>query len=187
MTGSLYLFPADPWPDPPALPLVTGLLVGQGLLGAPLPGGGFRAGDRLPRLLTFAGCSPHLELEPPPDGSGDFCHVRLHGPLPLPRLVTGPATGAPRCPGCRSRLGDWRPLVAGFNAGGRPAPWHCPECHGVYPLTALRWRHYAAWGRLLVEVHQVFAGEALPGAPMMRALEEGTGVTWSYGWGGGWP
>jgi len=40
------------------------------------------------------------------------------------------------------------------------------------------------FGRLLVEIHNVFPGEAVPGDQLMARLREVSGCEWDYGWAG---
>ena len=89
-TGRLLLTPRDAHATPEAGPIVN-LLTDMGLIGAPLPSRprAYRVGERFLQLISFAGCSPHIQLAPPPDGSGAFCHIQVLGPEPAIRLLTG--------------------------------------------------------------------------------------------------
>jgi hypothetical protein len=181
MTGSLYLFPTDPRNTPPDVQPVVAVLEALQLIGQPYRSGRWLAGDGLLRYITFAGCSPHLEFTPPTDGSDDFCHVALLGPFSEPRLYTGNNTLNPRCPACKTRVADWRPLAAAY-AHEPLRDWQCPSCNTEQGIETLRWRHHAAFGRLLVEVHRVFPAEGVPSDELLAALERGTRVAWDYGW-----
>lgn len=183
MNGSLFLTPQDPWADPPLTATVLAVLAQQQLTAGAWREGRFLAGDGLFRHITFAGCSPHLAFSPPADGSDNFCHIDLLGPYDQPRMITGPNTLKPRCPQCSHRLADWRPLQAQWQADPRQ-PWTCPECGGASLLPQLRWRQHAVFGRLLIEIHSVFPGEAVPGDQLLAHLKTATGVTWDYGWAG---
>lgn len=179
-TGSLYLHPANPWNAPPEA-AVLHALDQLGMLGAPYGDHAWLAGDGLLRHITFAGCSPHLEFTPPADGSAQFCHVLLNGPFDQPRVYTGPNTLNPRCPACKTRASDWRPLVAAF-AADPAAPWTCPACGAEQGIETLRWRQHAVFGRLLVEIRSVFPAEGVPSDGLLAALEKHTGMSWQYGW-----
>lgn len=181
MSGSLYLHPQNPWQTPPPAAAVVAVLRDLALLGPAHGADTWLAGDGLLRQITFAGCSPHLVLEPPADGSDDFCHLALLGPFASPRLYTGPNTLNPRCPACKTRVTDWRPLAAHY-ATAPQDPWRCPACHGTQRIDALRWRHHAAFGRLLVALRGVFPAEGMPSDELLLALAAGTGMTWDYAW-----
>jgi hypothetical protein len=181
MSGSLYLFPQNPWQEPPTTALVLDTLGALALTGQAYGQHRWLAGDGLLRHITFAGCSPHLAFEPPADGGGDFCHLQLLGPFDLPRLYTGPNTLNPRCPACKSRVPDWRPLAEAFGQEPRQ-PWRCPACGAEQGIETLNWRHHAVFGRLLVEVHSVFPAEGMPSDELLAALAQASGTAWDYGW-----
>lgn len=108
--GTLVLqAPSECIPDQPALIARLSDLgfVGAGYGETP---GVYLAGPRFLQLITFLGCSPHLQLEPPADGSEDFCHIRLRGPFRTARLLSAGNTRPPRCPGCGKGLTNWRQL-----------------------------------------------------------------------------
>lgn len=181
MSSSLYLHPTDPWQTPPAAAPVLAALSRLALIGAPHGPDSFLAGDGLLRHVTFAGCSPYLEFTPPADGGSHFCHVALLGPFPAPRMFTGPNTVNPRCPACKTRVADWQPLAEAY-ATAPQADWRCPSCGLAQRIDALRWRHHAAFGRVLVEIHSVFPAEGVPSDELLVALAEATDQPWDYGW-----
>ena len=181
MNGSLYLFPADAFADPPASCSVLEVLKKNDFLGKPLGNQRFLVGDGFFRHVSFAGCSPSMKLEQPQDGGGDFTHISLRGPFPQPRLVATRHHSRPRCPHCGQRLTDWKSKIAIWrhDPGAR---YLCKACDSSSPAAALEWRRYAACGRLLIEIHQVFPGEAMPGDGLMDQLEKATGRDWRYAW-----
>lgn len=175
---SLFLTPVDPLvcPDPVA---VADVLRTLAISGESLGGNLYTAGDRFARHVVFAGCSPHLVMDPPADGDRRFCHVALHGPFETPRLVTGPNTVTPRCPHCRARFADWRVELPAWQAGETA---RCSECGAEWTLHELDWRGHAAVGRLLVELRNVFPGEASPSDLLMQQLAGATGNPWRHAW-----
>lgn len=185
---SLFLAPADADAAPDPAPVIA-VLAGLGVIAGPLPGDvtgrRFAAGPGFARHVVFAGCSPHLVTDPPPDGGLDFSHVVVHGPWPQPRLFTGPNTVKPRCPACRVRLADWRERLADWLLPD--AETVCPGCGAASPVHRLDWRGHAVSGRLLVEITRVFAGEATPDDKLLGTLRHDTGIDWTYGWAGRLP
>ena len=84
----LVLYPAHI--DCPAIDIASLVTALQtiGLVAAPAcrdPASGYRAGEQFLQLVTFLGCSPAIELEPPADpdecahacASGSLCHIRF--------------------------------------------------------------------------------------------------------------
>lgn len=182
MTGSLFLSPQDPWQTPPAREAVLATLADLRVIAEPHGTDTWLAGDALLRHVTFAGCSPYLEMTPPADGSKNFCHLALLGPFDQPRLFTGPNTLKPRCPNCKTRFADWQPLAVQYQSDPAQA-WACPACGSARRIDALRWRQHAAFGRLLVEIRSVFPAEGIPSDELVEALGQLTdGVDWQFAW-----
>ena len=176
---SLYLATHDPF-HAPDLDTVRGVLRSLDVIAGPIGAASFAAGTGFERHVVFAGCSPHLSMQPPEDGSLRYCHVALHGPFSHPRLVVGPNTASPRCPACRTRYTDWRERLAAWSDGTRDA--HCAECgHRCSPHT-LDWRRQAISGRVLVELRNVFPGEASPSDQLLDGLRDATGEPWRHAW-----
>ena len=176
---SLYLAPADHTAAPSCEPVIE-VLRRLDIIGPPLDAGSFAAGDGFSRHVIFAGCSPYLVMAPPADGSRGFCHVAVHGPLAVPRLVTGPNTTKPRCPSCRARFAGWATQIDAWRVPGARA--HCDACGVDSDPHALDWRGHAISGRLLVELRNVFPGEAGPSDLLMASLQEATAQPWRHAW-----
>lgn len=179
-TGRLVLTPADPQLAPERH-LVSDILVEAGFIGAPLDRGGdaYEAGPELLSLLSFAGCAVVLPTRS--DGQDDVpgCHVRLLGPESAPRLISGRNTRGPRCPGCRTRLQEWRdharewlehPLL-----GQR-----CPSCGATNAPVHWDWKQEGGFGRLFVLVEEVFPGEAVPTQRLLDLLTRAGGSAWRH-------
>ena len=176
---SLFLAPADVQATAPR-DRVIAVLRELAIIGDRLGPATFGAADGFSRHVVYAGCSPHLVMQPPADGSRQFCHVAVHGPFDRPRLVTGPNTVKPRCPACRTRLDDWRDSLPDWQAGDAEAD--CPGCGRSWPAYRLDWRGHAIAGRLLIELRNVFPGEATPSDVLLHALQQATGNAWRYAW-----
>ena len=172
---SLFLAPgaADDRPD---IARVTAVLRALEVIGEPLAAQGFAVGQGFSRHIVFAGCSPYLVTEPPADGRPAFSHLLLHGPLERPRLVTALGQARPRCPKCRQR-------IATGQAPRSPADsWQCPACAEAFSACELDWRHYGLCGRVMVEVVNVFPGEATPSDALVQALGDATAGPWRHAW-----
>jgi hypothetical protein len=177
---SLFLAPADTHAAPDTATLVV-LLRELDIVADPLDRSTFLAGDGFAQHVVFAGCSPHLAMQPVAEGDPAFCHVAVHGPYPVPRLVTGPNTVKPRCPKCRGRFADWQRQLSAWTAGD---PAVCDACGYAAPATLLDWRQHAAAGRVLLEMRNVFPGEASPSDRLIQRLEQTSGQPWRYAWAG---
>jgi hypothetical protein len=173
-TGRLLLTPANPMLaiDPAALQTDLRAI---GFIGEPLPGmdSTFVVGTSFLGLLTFAGCSVNLSLEPRPDG-GPFTHVRLLGPLPRPTLLQGRNTRPPRCPTCRALHHGWAQCLRDHEIQDLA----CPACGATRPSWDWDWRDKAGYGRTFISVEEVFPGEAEPTPGFQAALTALTASPW---------
>lgn len=178
---SLFLAPADVQASTQRDPVIS-VLRDLEIIGDEIERDTFSAADGFSRHVVYAGCSPHLVMRPPADGSRQFCHVAVHGPFDEPRLVTGPNTVKPRCPVCRTRFDNWRSVLQGWQAGHQRAG--CPGCAHRWRPYELDWRGHAIAGRILIELRNVFPGEASPSDLLTLALQQATGTAWRYAWAG---
>lgn len=172
---SLFLAPGAP-DELPEVDLVIEALRELEVIGSPLTEHSFSAGAQFSQHIVFAGCSPHLVMQPPADGGPAFSHLLVHGPLERPLLVTAPGQARPRCPSCRQRV------EAGRAPRDPAASWECPACHDVIAACDLDWRHYGLCGRVMVEAVNVFPGEAAPSDALLQALGRTTSSPWRHGW-----
>jgi len=180
-TGCLVLAPA-PTGEPPERAVLLDHLRDIGFIGESFTRGqeqGFLIGDRFLQLITFMGCSPHIELTPPEDG-GSFCHVRLLGPEAEALLLIGRNAQAPRCGECRGRIEDWREQSEAWRQQPSLNQVSCPRCGALQRPVDLDWRRQAGAARLLLEVVDVFPGEAVPVPGLLRGLEGLGAGPWRY-------
>ena len=185
----LILLPSDP--DCPAVSterLATELQA-IGLIGPPrqLHNDSFYpTGEHFLQLITFLGCSPMIELEPPSDpvrlasdsASGKFCHVFLSSSETL-RFRADPRTPAPRCPACRAPLSDWPSRLQAWQTDPVNNGWHCQQCGHKGKITTLGFRKSAGFGHSFVEIRGIYPSEAVPGEALLNTLKSITGGNWS--------
>ncbi len=173
--GVLILSPNDPASSLPACKPLVQALGDIGLLGAPLTGADdtYLVGERFLQLITFMGCSPHVLLEPPEDGTDRFCHLALLGPYKQPRLLVGRNTRPPRCTQCKTAITNWREFVDADTIT-------CSHCNATCSIAQLEWRKNAGYGRLFIEIRNIFPGEAVPVEELMNRLRETGGGEWGY-------
>lgn len=181
MNTSLYLFPIPVLQTPPAEDQILEALGQIEFLGEALGKGRYRTGSGFFQHISFAGCSPQLQLDAPEDGSWEFCHLQIHGDQQPPPLRIAPLRGRPRCAHCRASIPDWKSLLTGWQ-GDSSQDWHCEQCGHHSRVAELDWRGYGVGARCSVEIHQVYPGEAMPGDGLLRVLAESTGRTWQHAW-----
>ena len=177
-TGRLLLSTQNPFLLP-SQTLLTTVLTRAGLLGAPLSGrnSAFAVGERFLQLVTFAGCSVRVELSP--EGTATFCHIQLTGPFERPVFLSGRNTRPPRCHNCRDPLQGWKEAVSDWHQTGR-AQVTCLSCGEASSPWSYDWKERGGFGRLFIQVEEVFPGEAAPTPGLMKLLEESTGCRWRH-------
>ncbi|MGD2137145.1 MAG: hypothetical protein PVJ66_01805 [Gammaproteobacteria bacterium] len=179
--------------DPDCAPVATGLLAETlqeiGLIGPPIPhsdGLIYPAGDRFLQLVTFLGCSPRIELEPPSSAAaleaasrdGGFCHVRLPAADQGLQFYADERAPPPRCPRCRQPEQHWRALIRSWRERPAAVGWTCTACgyHGL--LTELNFRKSAGFGRTFVEIRGIHPAEAVAGEALLARLGALAGCEW---------
>jgi hypothetical protein len=140
----------------------------------------YRPGEDFLQLMTFLGCSPVVSLGEPGLTGEDFCHVAFEGPAPETLFVGGRNVKPPRCSACGHRFTDWQERVREWQADRKGYRLGCPECGSEQPVTALKWRQCAGFGRFFIQVWGIFEGEAVPSDRLLDALQRHTGMAWSY-------
>ncbi|AUB82491.1 hypothetical protein [Candidatus Thiodictyon syntrophicum] len=179
-TGRLVLTTSDPVAGPDAA-LLAAALSQSGFIGEPLPGrrGAFSVGRNFLSLLAFSGCAVAIAAAPGPDPGAAFCHVHFSALTAAPRLRWGRNTRPPRCPGCRSRLLEWRRRI--LESPERPLPGlTCTTCGETRPPWRWDWKEQGGYGRLFVMVEEVFPGEAVPTGRLLDLLTDACGSGWRH-------
>ncbi len=180
MDTSLYLYPLPPLEEPPDLSRVRQVLRETGLLGEELEPGRHRVGEGFFRWITFAGCSPHLRLEPREAGDWRFTHLRFHLQR-RPGLRIALQRGRPRCPRCSAPVPQWQERLPQWRLDATVSHL-CEQCGHRGPVAELDWRQYGMAARLSVELCRVWPGEAVPADALLANLEEATARPWAYAW-----
>ena len=181
--GKLLLHPAPDAEPPPTISRVTKALSELGFIGADLPSLGpnhFLAGERFLQLVSFLGCSPHVNLLAPADGRDNFSYLALLGPWDSPHLIHGSNTRPPGCPVCKKRNRNWRPLAAAWEVDRRLGDWTCDACGARSPPWEWNWRQQAGVGRFFVLVNDIFPSEAVPSNELLNRLQGETGTSWKH-------
>jgi hypothetical protein len=149
---------------------------------------GYRAGTQFLQLVSFLGCSPAIELEPPLEpaecakacASGKLCHIRVTAPDQRIRFRGDSRLPAPRCPHCRKAETGWPELLACWHADPRESGWKCRTCGHSGRLFDLNFRQRGAFGRCFVDIWGIHPAEAVPDDALLSALGQLSGGEWKY-------
>jgi hypothetical protein len=185
----LILLPSDPTCPAVSTELLAEKLRAIGLIGPPARVNNetfYPTGEKFLQLISFLGCSPAIELEPPADplllaadsAAGKFCHVFLSSTDTL-RFRSDPRTPAPRCPLCHTPLADWPSRLHAWQTDPENSDWHCTQCGYTGKITGLGFRKSAGFGRSFVEIRGIYPSEAVPGETLLNTLKSLTRGSWS--------
>ena len=184
----LILLPADPLCPPLDCEQLAGELQAIGLTGAPLAladGVFYPTGDNFLQLISFLGCSPMIELEPPADrttllaasAAGKFCHLFLNCTESLSFRADSQCP-PPRCPDCRQPVTDWQAAIEVWEGNSVQTGWQCAHCGFAGQLTELQFRKTAGFGRTFIEIRGIYPSEAVPTDALLNRLQHLTGSPW---------
>ncbi|EGV18209.1 hypothetical protein [Thiocapsa marina] len=184
--GRLILAPRDAEVTPDRERLL-GILSDAGFIADRIPGRecAYRIGPEFSALIAFVGCAVAIASEP--RTGSPFCHVVVPSVSAYPRWFQGRNTRAPRCPGCRARLSDWPLRVEQFEQSARThgldrqdSAVICPVCGESRPIWSWDWKQQGGFARLLIQVEEIFPGEAVPTDAFLEQLERYSGCAWRY-------
>jgi len=145
----------------------------------------YQTGEKFLQLITFLGCSPNIQLEPPVNmneltnvcQNGKLCHVRLMCNNKDLRYRCN--TGAiPRCPHCKAIDNRWHDYLDTWSSNPEMIEWQCAECMGKSTIYALNFRKQAAFIRDCIEIRGIHPSEAIPGEILMDTLRNMTDCSW---------
>lgn len=184
----LLLHPSDHLCPTVSVELLSDRLQAIGLIGQPVKLGDSRfypTGENFLQLITFLGCSPAIELDPPPDpalidaasAEGRFCHVFLTCTDEL-QFRADARTQPPRCPHCRVPEQMWQEKIKAWQKDRANIRWRCPDCDFTGLLTDLAFRKTAGFGKSFVEIRGIYPSEAIPGEALMGTLRALTDSDW---------
>lgn len=186
--NKLILLPRNPGAGACTCDQLAGRLQSIGLIGLPAGYSGgifYPTGEQFLQLISFLGCSPAIELDPPADPAlledalahGRFCHVTLRCTTAL-EFRADASTRPPRCPHCERPVPDWAAHIRHWQADPAGSRWSCPACQVTSRLTDWVFRKTAGFGKVFIEINGIYPSEAIPGEALLAALDDLTGGPW---------
>ena len=186
----LILLPTDPDTGIDNCEQLVHPLQAIGFIGEPLScreGVFYPVGEHFLQLVSFLGCSPMVELEPPVRNAeldaavadGRFCHVMLTCKSTL-QFRADPQTRPPRCPECGQAVSDWARHLQDWRDNPAETGWTCTACKQTAPLTRWVFRRTAGFGKVFVEIRGIHPSEAVPVESLLQTLRTVTGNPWHY-------
>lgn len=181
--SKLVLHPQDTKFGPKTWQNIQLKLRACGFIGTSLPGyeSRFLSGDHFLQYISFMGCSPAIEFEPPEDGSLDFCHIQFSDlDDSQPRFRHHSQGVMARCPECGRRLEPGLTLVDNFLKNPSQETFRCESCEFSGSVGVINWRQRGGLARVFVDVYSVYPQEGIPTEPLLKLLQDDTGVPWTY-------
>ena len=182
MSASLVLYVRDPAYIPASFIEIEQALQQVGLIGQPWGDDSqhrYLIGERFLSLVTFLGCAPAIELDPPACGDAEFCHVGISEIYSTPQFLADSQDVLPRCPHCRKRYEGWQSAINSWRTD--PAfQAQCPACHKTMSPMEFDWRQSAGFGHFFVSIYNIYPREAIPTEALLLALGKTTNQTWDY-------
>lgn len=184
----LILLPTEPQCPPLDCAQLASELQAMQLIGQPVAldnGVFYPTGEQFLQHISFLGCSPMIELEPPSDpatlpadsAAGKFCHVFLHSSTSL-CLRADKQCPAPRCPQCRQPFSGWRTTFSTYQQNPTLTDWNCSGCGFNGQLTDLSFRKAAGIGHTFIEIRGIYPSEAVPTDALLKRLQRLSGGPW---------
>lgn len=187
MSGSpiyrMILFPCEAHYAPESWAILAGALQETEIIGSSFgehQDYRFLVGDKFLQYVTFLGCSPHIELQPPADGSLNFCHFQFSQFKQNPIFRHASNNVFARCPQCGKRIATWQHPVSQWRENPQCFMFACEKCHAEISLYQLSWRHTAAVARVFIDIFSIYPQEAIPTDQFMRVMQNATGEKWDY-------
>jgi hypothetical protein len=95
-----------------------------------------------------------------------------------PRFLAGSNSKPPACPHCQQAISNWRLQMACWPQ--QASALCCPNCGAACDPVRLNWRRHAGFGRTLLELINVFPGEAVPVCALFDRLQQISGAPWHH-------
>jgi hypothetical protein len=148
----------------------------------------YLAGEHFLQLITFLGCSPAIEFEPParagerePAASrGEFCHISLSITDTGPVFRGGNRLPPPRCPSCRKAVTEWPLALDAWRQAPERNAWECEKCGYTGRIQDLDFRRHGGFARTFIEIWGIHPSEAVPVDALLVSLGEFSDCDWNY-------
>jgi len=140
----------------------------------------YYVGDNFLQLITFLGCSPHIQIEPEDDNNDSYCRIvlsELNDNIDFRFLARDVIA---RCPKCRKKLDSWSDWLNQWKESSSAVFVRCEHCDSALSLFDLNWRHNAGFASCFIDIWNIYPQEAIPTEELLSILSEATGEEWDY-------
>lgn len=134
-----------------------------------LPGNDFLS------LITFLGCSPHINLHP--DDGDNFCAISISTICTQATNLGYTSTAKAKCPHCGAAIKNWKNIE---NWQLADTLFECEKCGKEARMHELKWREKSGYGHSSIAVMNIHPHEAVPADKLLNTLADATGFKWIY-------
>jgi len=143
----------------------------------------FLVGKRFFEQVSFLGCSPSLQLEPPAaelkGADAEFCYVSVDCSDEV-KFLGGNNARPPQCTQCKAADNDWRYKLPMWQKAPEVFTSQCANCGATKPLHMFNWRRTAGFAAMSIHIWGVHQSEAVPNEKLLKDLETLTRCPWEY-------
>ena len=132
----------------------------------------FYSGNKFLDYIAYMGCSPAIQFEAS-DGNQHFCFIRIHHYDNARLIVSRKQARAPHCPHCNKPVKEWQ-------NNKTQETLYCGQCHTTSNIAEFNWRKMAGYGRMFIEITDIFPKEAIPQQILLDKLTAISKTDWSY-------
>jgi hypothetical protein len=132
----------------------------------------FYTGNRFLDYIAYMGCSPAIQFEASKSNE-HFCFIRIHRYDKAKLIVSQKQARAPHCPHCNKPVNEWQ-------KNKTQETLYCGQCHTTANIAEFNWRKMAGYGRMFIEITDIFPKEAIPQQILLDKLTAISKTDWSY-------
>ena len=132
----------------------------------------FYSGNKFLDYIAYMGCSPAIQFEAS-DGNQHFCFIRIHHYDNARLIVSQKQARAPHCPHCNKPVKEWQ-------KNKTKETLYCGQCDTTSNIAEFNWRKTAGYGRMFIEITDIFPKEAIPQQILLDKLTAICKTDWSY-------
>ena len=142
-------------------------------IGAKIGENHFYTGDRFLNLLSFMGCSPHIQIDfDPKNPQKAFCSIKHQSSIE-PLLLHSRNMRPPKCPHCKKAVKNWQDYR-------NNSIFSCPNCQQSIQISSLNWKEQAGFAATMLIIDNIYPQEAQPTPELLSSLQAISLCNWQH-------
>ncbi len=170
--SQLVLYPQDHrWTDKKRL--LNKKLKEIAFIGDEIEKNHFYTGERFLNLLSFMGCSPHIQIDfDPQNPQKAFCSIKHQSSIE-PLLLHSQKMRPPKCPYCKKAVNNWQDYRNNQS-------FACPHCQQGIQLATLNWKEQGGFAATMLIIDNIYPQEAQPTPELLSGLQAVSLCNWQH-------